>query len=467
MLPCRIERKPRLIRTCLGVARTIFAKRFLIAALRFFVFNLIMTQKPFALLLSALLLFVVPARAEWFFSFNASTYSVPMSPVSIALADVNMDGSPDIVIAHDDAVAGGFSILTNKGDGTFSAAPFVYSGMMKRVLAEDVNGDGRPDLLGLGTTDAFSVHTNNGNGFEFAASTRIGLGTASEGILLADLNNDGWKEIVVMHGGPLIIYTNDHHGTFTFSTNFYTGGFYPYKGVAGNFNGDGSIDVFVSHYEDAAVLMTNNGAGFLASGLRIGPGGPFTPRAADINRDGLMDVVANETLLTNNGLGSFVVANTNIAGNGDTLLGLADLNGDGWMEVLAAGDSGGRLKVRTNDHSNVFATAAKLPASSDIVVAAADVNGDGWSDLIYAARYANQVGVFFHYQNLPLKIERTANTVKVSWPFTTLYTDLQSTTNLTPTATWNYRSPFTNVSLMRLEFSTSTSEGLEFFRLRY
>src|SRR5260370_70647 len=73
---------------------------------------------------------------------------------SVAVADVNGDDKPDLVVADDSSVG----VLLGNGDGTFQTAVTYSSGgaFLDSVAVADVNGDGSPDLVvaneaGLGT----------------------------------------------------------------------------------------------------------------------------------------------------------------------------------------------------------------------------------------------------------------------------------------------------------------------------
>jgi hypothetical protein len=68
------------------------------------------------------------------------------APVSVAVADVNGDSKPDLVVAN----AGSFvDVLLGNGDGTFQAAVGIGSGGINpySVAVADVNGDGKPDII--------------------------------------------------------------------------------------------------------------------------------------------------------------------------------------------------------------------------------------------------------------------------------------------------------------------------------
>jgi hypothetical protein len=75
---------------------------------------------------------------------------------SIAIADLNGDGKPDLVVAgcslfHSSCEDGesGVGVLLGNGDGTFQAAVTYVSGglIATSVAVADVNGDGKPDVL--------------------------------------------------------------------------------------------------------------------------------------------------------------------------------------------------------------------------------------------------------------------------------------------------------------------------------
>ena len=72
---------------------------------------------------------------------------------SIAVADVNGDGRPDLVVANEFGEINGdgtVGVLLGNGDGTFQAVAIYDSGghpVTVAVAVADVNGDGKPDLL--------------------------------------------------------------------------------------------------------------------------------------------------------------------------------------------------------------------------------------------------------------------------------------------------------------------------------
>ena len=83
---------------------------------------------------------------------TVKTFAAGPHPSSVAIEDVNLDGKPDLVVADQGqfgaADTGGMSILLGNGDGTFGAAMSTTAGTFELSIASaDVNGDGKPDVI--------------------------------------------------------------------------------------------------------------------------------------------------------------------------------------------------------------------------------------------------------------------------------------------------------------------------------
>jgi hypothetical protein len=82
------------------------------------------------------------------------TFATGPAPTSVAIADVNGDGKPDIIVNNlNDKTVSVFLNTTPPGAATVSFAPrqtFVTSaggGYYEDVAVADINGDGKPDLI--------------------------------------------------------------------------------------------------------------------------------------------------------------------------------------------------------------------------------------------------------------------------------------------------------------------------------
>src|SRR6185437_6384718 len=133
---------------------------------------------------------------------NATNYS------TVALGDLNADGKLDLVVggnglsAATEGTPNVYSLLGN-GDGTFQTAkvtPLVSTdGVGPNAIAlGDVNKDGKLDVVASNFLDFTEVLAGNGDGT--FASTVLTLGQRQSALTLADLNGDGFPELLT--GAP-------------------------------------------------------------------------------------------------------------------------------------------------------------------------------------------------------------------------------------------------------------------------
>ncbi|MDO7848653.1 T9SS type A sorting domain-containing protein [Hymenobacter sp. M29] len=125
--------------------------------------------------------------------------SNPISPIGVALGDVDGDGRPDIVTANYAAHTVG--VLLGQGTGfgamsSFSTGPGTGPG---GVALGDVNGDGRLDIVtGNYYTSTVSVLCGQaGGGFAAVRSFAMPPGASATNMALGDMNGDGRPDIVV------------------------------------------------------------------------------------------------------------------------------------------------------------------------------------------------------------------------------------------------------------------------------
>ena len=97
--------------------------------------------------------------------FVPSTLAVSNGPNCVIAADINGDGKPDLISANYGTNAGGFtlSVLTNNGSGSFgSNATIVVGSPISTspiwIAAADVNGDGKPDFAPAARRPAPRTH---------------------------------------------------------------------------------------------------------------------------------------------------------------------------------------------------------------------------------------------------------------------------------------------------------------------
>jgi T5SS/PEP-CTERM-associated repeat protein len=127
---------------------------------------------------------------------NFPTGSGPI-PRSLATADLNGDGNLDLVIG---SYQWYIYVLFGNGHGGFSAGTVYTQGTnfvgLQSVAVADVNGDGNPDILIATGDDNVLVRLGDGDG-GFGAPTSYASGANATSITAADLNNDGKPDLIV------------------------------------------------------------------------------------------------------------------------------------------------------------------------------------------------------------------------------------------------------------------------------
>jgi pimeloyl-ACP methyl ester carboxylesterase len=122
--------------------------------------------------------------------------------IAVTVADFNGDGHPDIAVANQGPCCGtgaGAAVLLNSGAGTFLAPTTNGPGQnYSGVVAEDIDGDGKTDLVALvyQPTPALLVFHGNGDGTFAATPFSIPISDETSSFGVADLNGDGAPDIL-------------------------------------------------------------------------------------------------------------------------------------------------------------------------------------------------------------------------------------------------------------------------------
>jgi hypothetical protein len=237
----------------------------------------------------------------------------------VCAADYNNDGWVDLYVTN----FGPNRLYRNRGDGTFEEvgekAGVADSGWSTGSAFFDADGDGDLDLYVANYIDCTfdevlaarrtilwrekvkvlagpfgmrggkdSFYRNNGNGTFTDATIDAGMEDVAEsyglGVLASDLDEDGDIDIYVANdSNPNSLYRNEGNGTFT-EIGSWSGAGLSGEGVAqagmgvdaGDFDGDGRQDIFVTNFvQDTATLYRNEG-----SLLFVDISGPLRLKAA-------------------------------------------------------------------------------------------------------------------------------------------------------------------------------------------
>ncbi|MDG0810710.1 FG-GAP-like repeat-containing protein [Cohnella rhizosphaerae] len=284
-----------------------------------------------------------------------TAYAAGDGPIGIASVDLNKDGHLDLAIADNDSHQ--VSLLYGNGDGTFLAPVSLPVGSYPRyIIAHDFDKDGQPDLAVSDTGSAnISVLLNQGGG-TFNRSDFGGILTPTS-LVSGDFNGDGITDLATADNGnpggaAVLLGVGD--GSFRTAVLYPTApGTYPFDIAAGDYDGDGRLDLAVSNQVVGTVSFFNGNAD-----------GTFQPKfdlpifgyvaSEDLNEDGLADLVyangANLKLLNSRAEGelAFSAPTFTVAENG----------GNATVTVNRTGSDYGQTKVRvqTSDLTAVSGT---------------------------------------------------------------------------------------------------------------
>ncbi|MCC6363758.1 MAG: VCBS repeat-containing protein [Bryobacterales bacterium] len=245
----------------------------------------------------------------------ATTFEAGPHPGALAAGDLNNDSKLDLVSAQGtrSTNSGQTTVVALLGNGSGGfAVPVPYTSGTNPVAAAlaDLNGDGKLDLVAVnngsfGTpanNGGVAVLLGNGNGtFQTAVSYAVGVNPAA--ITIGDLNGDGKPDLVVATSSTVIgdyqlgILLGNGNGSFQQAT-FVPTDFGPQDVLIGDFNGDGKVDLIVSHCcgDTDMTYLLGNGNGTFQSEVHFAAGAsPGHLVAADLNSDGRPDFVSGNS----------------------------------------------------------------------------------------------------------------------------------------------------------------------------
>jgi hypothetical protein len=329
---------------------------------------------------TAITIYINDGNGTFHLGLRYPTDGFGATPQSVAIADVEGDGKPDLLVLNaggpNSACCGGpqsVSVLRGNGDATFQPAlsyalnshPNTQVSPNKLTVA-DVNGDGRSDVLvsdGVGYdpyafVDNFrggvSVLLNTGDGtFADAVLYDSGGYLAASNVIAADVNGDGFSDVVVsnvcsvpgigspsylcyqQNGGNLTripgtigVLLGNGNGTFQPAVTYPSGGIVPGAIAATDLNRDGTLDLLVEHaacFQCAgtmtAVLIGNGDGSFQAPApYNNGASTPVAVAAGDLDGDGPVEAVVMNYCALFQGCAGDTGTLSVLRGNGDGTL---------------------------------------------------------------------------------------------------------------------------------------------------
>lgn len=313
----------------------------------------------------------------------------------------------------------------------------------------DFNGDGVPDIASEVETYnqynqqyvyAISLVLNNGDG-TFQAPVLNTIYDTCAVLGVADLNGDKMDDLVVGHAPDTCgngnstptfeVWLSQGNGHFTTAKNlnFTMSANYVSGGTLADVNADGFIDIILADDSDPANVWTflGNGDGTFqeATSVALDTQTGNDTTFADLNGDGLLDIVDND--YSTNQITVFLATSATAYATGvpyttsdsnynacsyggrNAPLAVGDINGDGFPEIVNANcsSSGEDVTVYVNNGDGTFADGVYYDGAQSggtssgpanvytESVAIADVNADGFGDILAANDDSGDITVLF------------------------------------------------------------------------
>lgn len=300
------------------------------------------------------------------------------------------------VLAHNaGALVATATIIDNDGHapdaagGVGADAAILTSGL---IPDNDVNGDGRADIVWRHTSGAVSEWSFGGaNGDQLRQSVYNGSADPSWHIVdTFDLNGDGRADILWRNAnGQVAVWTGNADASLSGAfVSEAIGNDWRIAG-AGDVNGDGRGDLVWQHNDGAVSIWSSTGTGFVENAYYHASVGANwkIEGVADLNGDGRSDIVWRNTdgtvstwLSTDGGFREGVFS-SQVAGSWH-MAGLGDFNGDGKADILWRNDDGG-LAVWHSNGTGFDQDYYTTVGTEWHVAEVGDVNGDGRADLVW------------------------------------------------------------------------------------
>jgi type II secretory pathway component GspD/PulD (secretin) len=293
---------------------------------------------------------------------------------------------------------------------SFPVANYAVGTTPTAVAIADLNNDGFQDLVVANNADNnVSVLLGVGDG-TFGTATTFNVGKAPVAITSADFNADGFADVAVVNftDNTVSILLGKGDGTFLPQTTIPTGKT-PTAIATGDFNADGHPDLVVTNSLDNTIsVYLGNGDGTFQTAVTYPTGvKPVSVAVGDMNGDTFPDlVVVNQTENTigvyfNNGQGVFGLRTPYTTGNLPTAVALADFNLDGFLDVAVANQTDNTVSIflNTGTNGNLGPQATYLTGTAPVAITVADFNIDGLPDVAVTDMTDNNVALLINIGN--------------------------------------------------------------------
>jgi hypothetical protein len=324
-----------------------------------------------------------------------SEYTIPLSPWSVCVADIDVDQDIDILIRHaynETTHWSGISFLKNNGAGQFTLMDSIYlSSGTSDIYAKKVSNSQYPDII----TQTYE------NGIPYIVVLSYFQGTYiqhlfpmnywSTGFNLGDVNGDTYTDIIVYLNVDKLwgVLYNDGAGNFS-SPQYYTINYPPTSLACRDLNNDGRDDVIIGG--QYVTVYFSYPTGFVEK--RLDTGG-LNILISDFDNNGLPDIISYDgffsstyvTLFTNTGNNNFISSTliSFVPSCNDGAI--ADFNNNGLQDIIFMPDSYDGYYLFYNKGDGSLSPPQFIPVEyytgeGSRHFTCGDLDGNGYTDIV-------------------------------------------------------------------------------------
>jgi len=334
---------------------------------------------------------------------NAAEVRTVLQPSYVVAADVDGDGRDELLVVGVD----GLALHRRTGVMKFDQAEWIWkTPQLTHVAVGDVDGDGHADLMVSNRTrGTVTVLRGKGDG-TFTRSESYAVGRAPESVLLADVTRDGIADALTLNhlDHSITVLPGRKDGSFDGTPAVVTDSDDIAAIAVADFNVDGRPDLAVtSETRGTLTILLGDGRGqFIQTWSQPIGRRPRALVAGNFDGDGFPDVaVANFesddiAILLGNGRGGFEGPTLIPVGSGPSTIVTGSFQGDHHLDLAVANTLSDSASVLFNDGRGRFRDVLSYavgPRPTYLMVG--DLNHDGHPDLVAGSAYSETVTVLY------------------------------------------------------------------------